>query len=470
MTFRPNSLTAHLINSQSPGDARRPRAGRYRHSTLFGSGLLLALVFLQLLSSPGTRPSSKTSPSSDERPSLAASSEAMLAAPLRGVVRLARASSQEGFCGARLEPWAPLWQGDRLCLETGAAACLLCPDGSVQRLDASHTVGPALCDSPPQTSCHQPLLRTSDPLAGHERIADSLTTDEMLELETALGITLELRGRVRGQDEVWGHDPVLVSPRCLGDGKQPLVCERWLSEPREILFLEVEDADAYYFELAGLRNDELAWISSEYVVCESSPSFGETKICAIPWPQEWSLPEDGRSVQLSLSARVGSQLRLTGNPTTLSRIPRTERQRLLETLPVTERALETSAETWWQRTYQQWGLIAELHASLIGRTSHTAASQLMLAKTCFLTGTPRPARYHLERLSLGSPLQSGASEAIRAGAEIGLAWVALALDQPAAARLHGERAALIYRRSSNASGLAEVARLTAALPEIPEVL
>jgi hypothetical protein len=89
----------------------------------------------------------------------------------------------------------------------------------------------------------------------------------------------------------------------------------------------------------------------------------------------------------------------------------------------------------------------------------------MLAKTFLLLGAPRPARYHFDLLTKGSPLDSGESELIRAEAEMGLAWIALDLNQLDVARIHAARAARIYRRTGSSSGLAVVARLDAALRE-----
>ena len=261
--------------------------------------------------------------------------DVVLASPVRGVARFARAFNDEvgsdAGCSARLTPWAPLWEGDRLCLEFGDIVCILCPDGSVRSLSESQVVSLAICDSPPTAACREPLFRTSDPLKeGKQRIVSL----ELLELETALGITLELRGRARGPREAWGRIPVFVSPHCQSTGSQSFPCERWLSEPREILFLEVEGAEEYHFELSGLQDYESVWVESKHIACQPWPSFDDHSVCATPWPRAWFLPDGGRSVQLTMQAKVGNRLRPSGSPALLSRLPDIERQRLLDALNI----------------------------------------------------------------------------------------------------------------------------------------
>ena len=89
----------------------------------------------------------------------------------------------------------------------------------------------------------------------------------------------------------------------------------------------------------------------------------------------------------------------------------------------------------------------------------------MLAKTYLLLGAPGPAQYHFDQLTR-SLVDSGGSDLIRADAEIGLAWTALDLDRLDAVRYHAERAANIYRRIGNSSGLEEVICLREALEEV----
>ncbi|MEM8933025.1 MAG: hypothetical protein AAGE94_17700, partial [Acidobacteriota bacterium] len=212
-----------------------------------------------------------------------AASSPALVSPIRGtihVVPTTRSTEPPTRWPLPQDGWAVAPAGARLALDEGAAARLLCPDGTCRHLEASTDEETGIdadrwCAEHPPTPCGR-FLRQSDPvtLPTQERLVGDLLRRANHRLASWM-----LRGRPRGPEERWGYHPVLVSPRCPESGRRPVGCERWLLEPEELAFLEVAGATRYTVELAGSGS---LGIDPSTLACRPSPAFDGHRICRHP--------------------------------------------------------------------------------------------------------------------------------------------------------------------------------------------
>lgn len=370
-------------------------------------GLATFMALLTVVCADG---SSQTGHSSDERhpPSVVA-----LATADRGEPELQRPSERPIRAADRtLRPnaWSTLYAGDALQLDEDDSVLLLCPDALCRRLTGSLVIAADLCESNPSTPCaaHQ--------LESHVAKRD---IEEALDVWIIRSTDLLLHANPRHGDEVWGTDPVLLSPRC-AVGIDGSSCERWFASPTELTFLEIENADRYVFQLTGGSFSPYEWEAAQ-IRCSSHDAFAGHRVCTLPWPTTWELPSDGSPARLRLvvekkdgwSATSSAQLLRRGAPSLDGRSA-AELRILLDSFGTDGTSLQQARR---RLALSRHGFVAELHHDLLSSTNLTPSAQVTLGLLWLQLGAPRPACHYLTSGLELQALDDGSRQLVEAGLE-----------------------------------------------------
>ncbi len=339
--------------------------------------------------------------------------------------------------------WRPLYPGTEIPVDPEQPALVMCPDGGCRELSAPFKVTDSLCRDAPATTCRRATTRSNvvrglgDPSS--PQISKLLSPKELADLLSGWLGRLKpfvLTGKARGPEEVWGEDPVLVSPRCFASGS---FCRR-LAEPDELIFLRVEDARRYVFELSGpSRYQSLTLSPQEISECLAHPAFDDTPLCRVPWPKTWTLPSNGRATRLRMTVDTASGTTSSENASNLAL------QTVRPSAPPSAQTIEASPEPGLSKhqhllRLHHAGLRQELLEALLDEPNLTAPQELLLAQTLFELDLVRPAKFYFERVAgIGNGKSNGmTTDEMRATAQLGAALCAVELDELKLARDYEE--------------------------------
>ncbi|MCG8457530.1 MAG: hypothetical protein MI919_14750 [Holophagales bacterium] len=344
---------------------------------------------------------------------------------------------------ASTDPWAPIFDGDVFHLDPDAELLVLCDDGACRRHTSSFVGGPETCDAERISPCGGELITTSSPSERGARVLAHWAQDQHEWI---------LVGHARGPEEHWGRDPVLVSPRCPESGPSR-GCETWLGDPRELLFLAVDDARRYRFVLTGPgRWQPLAVHRDELSGCRPWPAFAGARVCRHPWPEAWGLPATGRTVRLAFEVEADAERRLS---------EATQRLRLGRADPRAGPApgfseISGLAGDLVRSLARPGDLSADLFASLAAEEDLPPSLELLLAQLYLERDFPRPAHHHF--LSLVERLEE-LPPAREIEVYLGMALASFDAGDPARARRELQQAEAAAKRLGDAAHLETIHRL-----------
>jgi hypothetical protein len=352
-----------------------------------------------------------------------------------------------GGAAASLEKgvWHPVVKGKAVRLGKDGAARVLC--GAVCRVVSGETtIGSEFCGQPRGPFCwgDQPQHRPTRRGGAKSYVLGSF----------------DLLGNARGDREVFGFHPVLISPRCPVSAEVVEAgCSGWRDSPAEILFAAVDGAAEYRlsFHHPELEKRELR-LEAASLSCAAQSEPKDLRICRAAWPASWRLPE-ARRARIGLAATLADGTWRPGQkPTVLARsdadglpFSRTsgELPEPLDLLPEAAALLDAD-------------LPGEVVALLAGRTGGQPELELLLAQAFLQVDLPELAHPHFCR-AFEPPAPAQPSARRSADVAVGLALSDKALSLPGAAAEHLEQAADLYRQLGEEDQAAFIAKLAAAL-------